>query len=157
MDRTLDGIFGLIGVVLTAVITTWKDEIGLFLKGKLSANKDLEARWTATWTKSPLAGGKESAEQVKDVVRIERVSGDKITATGENADAGTYRITGRILPSSVLTFSWTGDGEKQFLGGVAVVELDIKRTKMIGHWCQVTEDRKFVGGEVHLKKQATSG
>jgi len=157
MDRVLDGVLGLIGVVSSAVITAFKDEIALFLKGKSSINKDLEARWTCTWAKHPMAGDKELDKAVIDVVRIERVSGDKITGTGENPESGSYRLKGRILRSSVLTFAWTGDGEKQFLGGVAVLELDIKRTKMSGRWCQVTEDRRFVGGEVEWKKQPSSG
>lgn len=153
MDRPLDIILGITGVVLTAFLTAFKDDIGLMLTGKLNANKDLEERWACTWHMRPLGAGHEPAKVIQDIVKIDRISGDKIAATGENANAGTYRLQGRMLRSSVFTFSWTGDGARKFLGGVAVLELNTMRDTMTGHWCEVTPERQFVGGEVQWKKQ----
>jgi len=156
MDRLPEALLGLVGVVLAAVITAFKDEIGLLLTGKLGANRDLEGRWACIWHKRRLPSAGEPPTVISDVVRIDRVSGDRVTATGENAGAGTYRLSGRMLRSSVLTFSWSGDGPRQFLGGVAILELNTARTKMTGYWSEVTEDRTFIGGEVTWTKQSAS-
>jgi hypothetical protein len=153
MDGFRDSILGLAGVVLTAVVTAFKDEIGLALRLKLGANKDLEGHWACKWTTRP-AEGEAEPPAVEDVVEIERVAGAKVKALGGNPLSGSYKLSGTLLKSSVLLFSWTGDGKKkEVLGGVAVLELNTMRDEMTGQWSQVTAKRTFVGGDVRWTKQ----
>jgi len=156
MDHLPEALLGILGVVLTALITAFKDEIGLLFTGKLGANRDLEGRWACTWHSRPFPSAAGPPTVISDVVKIDKVSGDRIKATGESPGAGRYRLSGRMLRSMVLTFSWSGDGPRQFLGGVAILELNTARTKLTGYWSEVTEDRTFIGGEVTWTKQSSS-
>jgi hypothetical protein len=154
MDKVPETILGLVGVVLTSVITVYKDEIGLAVTGKLKANQDLLGRWACTWRFAQAPGETEPARVVTDIVKIESISGEKVKATGENAPTGPYTLSGKLLRSSILTISWTGDGAREVLGGVAVLEINTLRNVMTGRWWEANEDRKFIGGEVQWIKQS---
>jgi len=153
MDKLTESLLGLVGIVLTAVITAFKEEIGLAFTFQLGANKDLEGSWVCNWT-TRAAEGEAETPPVQDVVKIERVSGARVKAVGGNPLSGSYKLSGNLLKSSVLLFSWTGDGKKKgVLGGVAVLELNTMRDEMTGQWSQVTARRTIIGGDVRWTKQ----
>lgn len=85
-------------------------------------------------------------------MNVVKISGEKIIATAKTPERGDYKIIGRISPSSLITMQYEGKGDRQPLGGVVIMTLNVRRNMMEGHWYEHTDTRKFVGGKTVWKK-----
>ena len=154
MDNTaISAALGLLGVVLGGLIKTFEDDIRSLLPGRSKDHKRWLGGWKCTWHTQP-ATGNQPDQPIRDVVVIDKVRGEHITATGQSYGGGKYHLTGRVSPSDLVTFFYKGESEKEFLGGVIILlPTKMTRGEMTGNWWQCTEDGKFIGGSVEWEKQ----
>jgi hypothetical protein len=121
--------------------------VAVKLPNRKARDSDLIGHWDCKWifsNKSP---------PIKDVVMIDRTSAERIWATGRTHGVGSYRLTGRISQSYLVTFFYEGiDETHRPLGGVVILELNAIRNKLSGYWYEYSDERKFVGGKTQWMK-----
>lgn len=152
MDSTvIAAIIGAVTTVLVAIITAFASELKVLLAGKAQINADLAGKWRCTWLLGKDQGDYDK-QQFEDLVKISKVLGEKISGAGVNNEYGNYKFAGRISRSSLVTLHYEGVEERQFLGGVIIMELNSTRTEMRGYWYEYGRERKIVGGTTVWQK-----
>lgn len=112
--------------------------------------RDLLGDWKTVWFHGPAA---DAQRPIRDTVRFRRVTEDVVYARGLNAKFDNYELVGRISPSGVLTFYYTGDARRQFSGGIVIMKLHTNsRAEMSGFWYEFDANREIYGGETIWKK-----
>lgn len=152
MDSTLiAAIIGAISTILVGIVTAFASELKELLIGNARINADLIGKWRCTWLldKDQADYGK---QQFEDLAKITKVWGEKIFGNGVNNEYGDYKFNGRISRSSLITLHYEGVEEKQFLGGVIIMELNPTRDEMRGYWYEYGRERKIVGGTTVWQK-----
>jgi hypothetical protein len=136
------------GAIVAAVITAYAADLRSVLSGRARANRDLLGKWDCAWTTTY----PRRADAITDVVDVQKIRGERITATAHTPVYGGYALTGRVTVSNLVTIHYEGYGERGLLGGVVILQLNATRTEMTGHWYEHTPERSFVGGTVIWRK-----
>jgi hypothetical protein len=152
MDSTLiAAIIGAISTVVVAIVTAFASEIRELLTGNAQTNSDLVGKWKCTWLLDKELGDYDK-QQFEDLVKISKAWGEEISGIGINNEYGDYKFNGRISRSLLVTLHYEGTEEKQFLGGVIIMELNVMRNEMRGYWYEYGRERKIIGGSTVWKK-----
>lgn len=142
MDATvLAGIIGLVGAIVAALITAYRDEIKNFVVGT-KEHDYLEASWQCTWdiTADPAV----PARRISDQVKITSVNGNLIKGEGATTSYGKWHAEGKATPF-VVTLSYSGDEASKYLVGVVILKKE-SPTRLNGVWCQYFSDGGLKGG-----------
>jgi hypothetical protein len=144
----LDALIVASATVTAALIGVFASDLRLLLSGRARINADLLGQWNCTW----IYQENEDYEEIQDVVTIIRTRGEQFTADAQNTKYGNYRISGRVSRSSLVTLFYEGEGSRQPIGGVAILELAPTRNKMQGYWHELNPERQFETGKVSWVK-----
>jgi hypothetical protein len=136
------------GTITAALIGVFASDLRLFLSGRAKINADLLGKWNCTW----IDEDNEDYEEIQDIVTIIRTRDEQFTADAQNTKYGNYRISGRVSRSSLVTLFYEGEGSRQPIGGVAILELAPTRKKMQGYWHELNPERQFETGKVSWVK-----
>ena len=152
MDSSVQAaIVGAVGGVIGVVVKSFTPELKGLLLGKAKTNSDLVGTWECIWSLAQKTGEDKETE-IQDRVKISRVRGEELWATGINTKYGDYKLTGRVSRSSLVTFHYEGVDQRQPLGGVVILKLNATRNEMTGRWYEYGKEEKIVGGRTVWKK-----
>jgi len=141
-------LIGLVGVLAGGLIKTYSEELKEL--ARLSRNKDLLGDWECVWTiEKP-----QKERDISDTVTIEKIAGEKLAASAHTPRIGRYRLTGRLSPSYLITFTYTGLAQRSPLGGVVILKLNEGRDAMRGYWHELDKDGVFWSGSTAWRKKA---
>jgi hypothetical protein len=162
MDTTpiIAAIIGVIGGVITTLITVFRDDIRNLFSGKGGQHKSLVGRWQCKWFVDPGVGSievKNAKLLTSDAVNISELYKDRFSASGENPKYGNYKIDGRVSLANLVTLTWTGADERtENVGGVALLELNATWDEMNGYWYEYSRSgvREFYGGRTTWKRSS---
>ena len=150
-STVIAAIIGAVTTVLVAIVTAFASELKVLLAGNARINADLVGKWRCTWFLEKDQGDYDK-QQFEDLAKISKVWGERILGNGVNNEYGDYKFAGRISRSSLITLHYEGAEEKQFLGGVIIMELNPTRNEMRGYWYEYGRERKIVGGTTVWQK-----
>ena len=152
MDSSVQvAIVAAVGGIIGAVVKALAPDLKVLLAGKARSNSDLIGTWDCAWFIRQTTGKEELAYD--DIIKISKVWGEKLSATGVNTKYGDYKITGRVSRSSLVTLHYEGDDERQSLGGVVIMKLRATRDEMNGYWYEYGTEEKIAGGRADWKKR----
>lgn len=141
-------IIGLSGVVLGALLKAYEDEIKNLLPFR-RRDSFLRGSWQCHWTiEFPSAL---TSKVVDDVVRVIEVRGGKISVEGSNADAGPYKMDGKVSTFGV-SLLYNNQEPKDDLVGVVLLERDKVKNRLTGYWSQISQSHGLVYGKTEWRK-----
>lgn len=152
MDGTVvAAIIAAVSTIIGAIVTAFASEIKDLVTGNAQTNADLIGKWRCTWLLEREQGdyGK---QQFEDLAKVSKAWGERISGIGVNYEYSDYKFNGRISRSSLVTLHYEGTEEKQFLGGVVIMELNAARDEMRSYWYEYGRERKIIGGSTIWKK-----
>lgn len=145
---SMSAFIGAGGAITAALIAAYGQDMKALLSSSARANRDLLGKWDCTWTTS----FPKRADAITDVVEVRRIRGERLIAEAHTPGYGTYKLTGRVTVSNLVTIHYSGAGERGPLGGVIILQVNATRSEMSGHWYEHTPERSFVGGTVIWRK-----
>ena len=83
-SEVISAIIAAAAAVIAALITSYSHELRALISGTLRQNTDLIGRWECTWQ----VDYPKKWDDIKDVVNILKVAGERIVALASTATAG---------------------------------------------------------------------
>lgn len=144
-------VIAAVASVLVAVMTTWPDDLQQLILGP-PADQALLGEWRGEWHINQ--GEYDGPTPVRDIVRINKVIGDRIEGEGIDPRLGGYTLIGRDADVAIAAY-FHGTGDKRNLQGVALLEKRSVKNHLVlvGKWLQLQNSGGLVGGEVTLSRQ----
>ena len=84
------------------MFTLFGDDIKATVSHKHGPNHDLLGKWNCSWKYD-----QQSGRLTKDYVEVSKVVGESVLALGHNTEAGSYKLSGRLSKSYLLTLTYS--------------------------------------------------
>ena len=143
-----DAIILASATISAALIGVFAPDLRLLITGRNRINADLRGKWKCLW----IYENGDDYEEINDIVILKSVRGERFTAYAQNTQYGNYRLSGRVSRSSLVTLYYEGEGPRQPIGGVVILDLSPTRDKMQGYWHELNPERQFEFGRVSWEK-----
>jgi len=145
-DGIAAALIGAAGTIAGALIAAYREWFIDVFRGR--PHKGLIGDWQCKWdVKIPAP-----EESIHDIVTIDKITAENVRGTGRTPDVGSYRLTGRLTDTNLMTLYYEGIESRRSLGGVAILHLDGDGNTMNGYWYEFRPDRKFIGGSTEWTK-----